>query len=136
MREIFDCVPFLFAGIDVNCITPVGLYSLFEGIEDDRSDPSNINQKQITVAHEIRKIFLVYPIETFSCRFEFCIMMVSSLEDFLLWHSLLNGRFNGGRFQITRLSIGFSLSLDTVQSTRPCECSLLQTRLECALFCI
>jgi len=60
VREILDN-GFRCAGINVDCITPVALYSLFEGIEDDRSDPSNINQKQITVAHEIRKIFLVLP---------------------------------------------------------------------------
>ncbi|KAG0608095.1 hypothetical protein M758_8G077600 [Ceratodon purpureus] len=58
-------------GINVNCITPVGLYSLFEGVEDDRSDPSNINQKQITVAHEIRKIFLVSDNQAFNRLFSF-----------------------------------------------------------------
>jgi hypothetical protein len=73
----------LSAGMDVNCIAPVALYSLFEGVDDDCSDPSNINQKQITVAHEIRKIFLVCPIETFSCPFGRC-TMAGSLKDFLL----------------------------------------------------
>ena len=80
-----------FAGIDVNCIAPVALYSLFEGIEDDRSDPSNINQKQITVAHEIRKIFLVFLLRPLHALFDvaswlgyqriFCSSIACSLTD-------------------------------------------------------
>ncbi len=38
---------------------PLELYSLFEGTEDDRMDASNLRNHHITVAHEIRKIFLV-----------------------------------------------------------------------------
>lgn len=48
------------AGARVHCTTPLALYSLFEGTEEDCIDPSNANQKQITVAHEIRKICLVF----------------------------------------------------------------------------
>jgi hypothetical protein len=43
----------------MSCTMPLELYSLFEGTEDDRMDASNLSNHHITVAHEIRKIFLV-----------------------------------------------------------------------------
>lgn len=58
-------------GINVDCCTPIALCSLFEGTKDDRTDPSNNSQNLITVAHEIRKIFLVSDNQAFNRLFSF-----------------------------------------------------------------
>jgi len=55
----------------MSCTMPLELYSLFEGTEDDRMDASNLSNHHITVAHEIRKIFLVSDNKAFNRLFSF-----------------------------------------------------------------
>lgn len=122
------------AGAHVNCTTPLALYSLFEGTEEDRIDPSNANQKQITVAHEIRKIFLVFfvmcPSSLLSISFR-----VWKLKSHLFQFFSVQGVHGmsmvcGGRFQITKPSIACFRLWDTAQWTRTCE-----SPLQCSWMC-
>lgn len=122
------------AGAHVNCTTPLALYSLFEGTEEDRIDPSNANQKKITVAHEIRKIFLVFlvmcPSSLLSISFRVWKLKSHLFQFFFCprcsWH--VNGLWD--RFQITRPSTACFRLWDTAQWTRTCEYPL-----QCSWMC-
>lgn len=46
-------------GLGITCSTPLAFYPLYDGKQLVAHDPSNIVDDKITVAHEVRKLFLV-----------------------------------------------------------------------------
>lgn len=47
-------------GVDITYTTPLTLFPLFEDGVVENVDSSNLDQQNITIAHEIRKLFLVW----------------------------------------------------------------------------